>query len=269
MRPIIGRFHELDPRSTVGNATWLASLRHSLAFNSICRAGQCTSGVIGRRGTVRLIEHPGPTHVVAVHQNRWCRYSALLPPAMGTEVAVESDPRLAGLETVHAWEETRIAGRTSRCLSSFPGLLDLCAAPLLECVHGVSGEGSPSSPLMSAGLKLLGGKFCMAYAGLHAVFESLERPALLSLLMYERLNDTHCQWSSPAVLGVSGNQIDTNGRGVWMVDSAIGTLCHGYSLLVSWEGVSAVDCQRRMTVCATVPTHIAWDNRTGWLGVKH
>ena len=34
---------------------------------------------------------------------------------------------------------------------------------------------------MSAGLKLLGGDFCMAYAGLYAVFESLERPALLSL----------------------------------------------------------------------------------------
>ena len=34
---------------------------------------------------------------------------------------------------------------------------------------------------MSAGLKLLGGNFCMASAGLYAVFESLERPALLSL----------------------------------------------------------------------------------------
>ena len=63
---------------------------------------------------------------------------------MGTEVAVESDPRLAGPGTVRAWEETGIAGSISRRLSSFPGLLDLCAAPLLECVHGVSGEGSPS-----------------------------------------------------------------------------------------------------------------------------
>ena len=94
---------------------------------------------------------------------------------------MESDPRLAGPGTVRAWEETGIAGSISRRLSSFPGLLDLCAAPLLECVHGVSGEGSPSSPVMSAGLKLLGGDFCMAYAGLYAVFESLERPALLSL----------------------------------------------------------------------------------------
>ena len=67
---------------------------------------------------------------------------------MGTEVAVESDPRLAGPGTVRAWEETGIAGSISRRLSSFPGLLHLCAAPLLECVHGVSGEGSPSSPVM-------------------------------------------------------------------------------------------------------------------------
>ena len=94
---------------------------------------------------------------------------------------MESSPRLAGPGTVRAWEETGIAGSISRRLSSFPGLLDLCAAPLLECVRGVSGEGSPSSPAMSAGLKLLGGNFCMAYAGLYAVFESLERPALLSL----------------------------------------------------------------------------------------
>ena len=92
---------------------------------------------------------------------------------------MEFDPRLAGPATVRAWEETGIAGRISRHLSSFPGLLDLCVAPLLEDVHGVSGEGSPSSPVMSAGLKLLGGNFCMAYADLYAVFESLERPALL------------------------------------------------------------------------------------------
>ena len=72
-----------------------------------------------------------------------------------------------------AWEETGIAGSISRRLSSFPGLLDLCVAPLLECVNGVSGEGSPSSPVMSARLKLLGGNFCMAYAGVYAVFESL------------------------------------------------------------------------------------------------
>ena len=94
---------------------------------------------------------------------------------------MESDPRLAGPGTVPAWEETGIAGNSSRRLSSFPGLLDLCAVPLLECVHGVSGEGSPSSPVMSAGLKLFGGNFYMAFAGLYAVFESLERPALLSL----------------------------------------------------------------------------------------
>ena len=116
---------------------------------------------------------------------------------MGTEVAVESDPRLAGPGlvykllvfnaqptgtvisrrlgpgTVRAWEETGIAGSISRRLSSFPDLLDLCASPLLECVHGVSGEGSPSSPVMSAGLKLLEGNFCMAYACLYTVFESL------------------------------------------------------------------------------------------------
>ena len=65
--------------------------------------------------------------------------------------------------------------------SSFPGLLDQCAVPLLECVHGVSGEDSPSNPVMIAGLKLLWSSFCMAYAGLYADFESLERPALLSL----------------------------------------------------------------------------------------
>ena len=100
---------------------------------------------------------------------------------MDTEVAVESDPRLAGPGTVRAWEETGIVGSISRRLSSFPSLLELCAAPLFGCVHGVSGEGSPSSPVMSVGLKLLGSNFCMAYAGLYADFESLERPALLSL----------------------------------------------------------------------------------------
>ena len=94
---------------------------------------------------------------------------------------VESDPRLAGPGTVRAWEETGIAGTISRRLSSFPGLLHLCAAPLLKCAHGVSGEGSPSIPVTSAGLKLLGGNFCMAYAGHYAVFVCLERPALLSL----------------------------------------------------------------------------------------
>ena len=73
---------------------------------------------------------------------------------MGTEVAVESDPRLAGPGTVRAWEETGIAGGISRRLSSFPGLLHLCAGPLLECVHGVSCEGSPSNPVMSAWLML-------------------------------------------------------------------------------------------------------------------
>ena len=104
---------------------------------------------------------------------------SMLPSAMGTEVDVVSDPRLADLGTVRAWEE--IAGSISRRLSSFPGILDVCAAPLLVCVHGVSGEGSPFSPVMSTGLRLPGGNFCMAYAGLYAVFESLERPALLSL----------------------------------------------------------------------------------------
>ena len=64
---------------------------------------------------------------------------------MGTEVAVGSDPRLAGQGTVRALEET---GSIGRHLSSFPGLLDLCVAPLLECVHGVSGEGLPSSPVI-------------------------------------------------------------------------------------------------------------------------
>ena len=74
---------------------------------------------------------------------------------------MESDPRLAGPGTVRAWEETGIAGTISRRLSSFPGLLDLCAAPLLKCVYGVSSEGSPFSPVTSAGLKLLGGNFCI------------------------------------------------------------------------------------------------------------
>ena len=81
----------------------------------------------------------------------------LVSVAPATEVSVEFDPRLAGLGTVRPWEETGIAGSISRRLSSFPGLLDLCAAPLL----GVSGEGSPSSPVMSAGLKLHRGNFCM------------------------------------------------------------------------------------------------------------
>ena len=108
---------------------------------------------------------------------------------------MESDPRLAGPGTVRAWEETGIAGGISRHLSSFPGLLDLCAAPLLECVHGVSGEGSPSSPVMSAGLKLLGDNFCMAYAGLYAVFEFLERPALLSLPRRELPKHQLLRWS--------------------------------------------------------------------------
>ena len=79
--------------------------------------------------------------------------------------------------TVRAWEETWIVGGISQRLSSFQGLLDLCAAPLLKCVHGLSGEGSPSSPVMSAGLKPLEGNFCVANAGLYEVFESLERTA--------------------------------------------------------------------------------------------
>ena len=82
---------------------------------------------------------------------------------------MESDPRLAGPGTVRAWEETGIAGSISRCLSSFSGLLDLCAAPLLECVRCASDEDSPSSPVMSAGLKLLGDHLCMAYAGLYSL----------------------------------------------------------------------------------------------------
>ena len=79
--------------------------------------------------------------VVVVHRNRWWCSSALLPSAMGMEVAVESDLRLAGPRTVWAWEETGVARSISRHLSSFLGLLDLCATPPLECVHGVSGEG--------------------------------------------------------------------------------------------------------------------------------
>ena len=55
-----------------------------------------------------------------------------LQVSMGTEVAVESDPRLAGPGTVRAWEDTGIADSISRRLSSFPGLLDLCAASLLK-----------------------------------------------------------------------------------------------------------------------------------------
>ena len=93
---------------------------------------------------------------------------------------MESDPIFAGPGTVWGWKETGIAGSISRRLSSFPGLLNLCVAPLLECVRGVSSEGSSFSPVMSMGLKLLGGNFCMAYVGLNAVFESLET-ALLSL----------------------------------------------------------------------------------------
>ena len=106
---------------------------------------------------------------------------SVVPSAVGTEVAAESDCRLAGLGTVQAWEETGIAESISRRLSSFPGLFCLCPTPLLECICGVSGEGSPSSPVMKAGLKLLWDDFCLAYAGLYAVFESLKRPALLSL----------------------------------------------------------------------------------------
>ena len=87
---------------------------------------------------------------------------------------MESDPRLAGPGTVRAWEETGIAGSISRRLFSFPGLLGLCAAPLLECVSCTSGESSPSSPVMRAGLKLLE---VVAYAGLYTAFESLERSA--------------------------------------------------------------------------------------------
>ena len=101
---------------------------------------------------------------------------------------MESDPRLAGPGTVRAWEETGIAGSISRHLSSFPGLLDLCAAPLLECARGASGEGSPSSPVMSARLKLLKVQFCMAYVGLYAVFESLERPEVRCPARRKRVN---------------------------------------------------------------------------------
>ena len=90
---------------------------------------------------------------------------------------MESDSRLAGPGTVRAWEDTGISGSISRCPSSFPGLQDLCAAPLLECVRGVSDERSLSSPVTRVGFKLLWGNFCMAYAGLCDVFESLERPA--------------------------------------------------------------------------------------------
>ena len=37
--------------------------------------------------------------------------------------------------------------------------LNPCVVPLLECVRGMSGEGSQSSPVISAGLKLLGVDF--------------------------------------------------------------------------------------------------------------
>ena len=94
---------------------------------------------------------------------------------------MKPDCGLAGPGTVQVWKETGITESISRHLSSLPGLLDLCVAPLLECIRGLSGEDSPSSPVMRAGLKLLGGDFCMAYAGLYTVFESLERPALLLL----------------------------------------------------------------------------------------
>ena len=142
--------------------------------------------ILLQRSSIRLLltDNRVPTSsssMVVVHRNWWWRSSVLLPSAMGMEVAVESDPRLAGPGTVRAWEETGIAGGISQCLSSFPGLLDLCAVPLLKCVHGVSGEGSPLSPVMSVGLKLLGGNFCMAYAGLYAVFESIERSVLFLL----------------------------------------------------------------------------------------
>ena len=76
---------------------------------------------------------------------------------MGTEVAVESDSRDRDCRE-HQW------------MPFFFLFLDLCAAPLFECVRDVSGEGSPSSPVMSTGLKLLEVNFCMAYDGLYAVF---------------------------------------------------------------------------------------------------
>ena len=105
----------------------------------------------------------------------------LLPSAMGHGGGSGVRLYTCRSGTVHTRKETGISRSISRRLSSFPGLLDLCVVPLLECVRGVSGEGSPSSPVVSAGLKLLGADFCMAHAGLYTVFESLERPALLSL----------------------------------------------------------------------------------------
>ena len=111
-----------------------------------------------------------------------------------------------------------LPGASAERLSSFPGLLHLCAAPLLECVHGVSGEGSPSSPVMSAGLKLLGGNFCLACAGLYTVFESLERPALLSLPRSElpkrlatRQQINPSWWSQPRHRGGDKMQPQTEG----------------------------------------------------------
>ena len=42
-----------------------------------------------------------------------------LPSAMGTEVAVRSNPRLAGPAAGRAWEETGIAGGINRRLNFF------------------------------------------------------------------------------------------------------------------------------------------------------
>ena len=95
---------------------------------------------------------------------------------------MESDPRLAGPGKCGHGKRPGLPGVSDDAfLLSRASSICVRAAPLLECVHGVSGDVSPSSPVMSAGLKLLGGNFCMAYACLYTVFESLERPALLSL----------------------------------------------------------------------------------------
>ena len=105
--------------------------------------------------------------LVVVHRNRRWRSSALLSPAVDTEVAVETYPRLAG---PGAWEETGIAGDISRRLSSFPGLLHLCSAclvrarqPVLSWARGPVSLGAICALLMQAltqSLNLLRGLPC-------------------------------------------------------------------------------------------------------------
>ena len=62
---------------------------------------------------------------------------------MGTEVAVESDSGLAGRGDSAGMGRDRDFREHQQTPFFFPGLLDLCAAPLLECIHGVSGPVVP------------------------------------------------------------------------------------------------------------------------------